>query len=113
MGKADCLRDDPEMKEERSKSQVKLLREELKLQKEVNDEAQQRAELAYLEAKKISSQYQKEAEKCNMVCYRKPPMHLVLAKSIEVKFEEFQDALSQYGPLRQQSKWLCPKSLAG
>lgn len=55
------------MKEERAKSQVKLLKEELKLQKEVNDEAQQRAELAYLEAKKIASQYQKEAEKCNMV----------------------------------------------
>lgn len=63
----DCLRNDPEMQEERRKSQVELLKEELKLQKEVNGDAQQRAELAYLDAKKIASQYQKEAEKCNLV----------------------------------------------
>jgi hypothetical protein len=63
----DCLRNDPEMQEERGKSQVELLKEELKLQKEVNGDAQQRAELAYLDAKKIASQYQKAAEKCNLV----------------------------------------------
>lgn len=63
----DCIKDDPQMQKELDKSQIQLLKEELKLQEEVNKEAQQRAELAYLDAKKISSQYQKEAEKCNTV----------------------------------------------
>ncbi|CAK9870017.1 unnamed protein product [Sphagnum jensenii] len=62
---SDCIKDDPQMQKELDKSQIQLLKEELKLQEEVNKEAQQRAELAYLDAKKISSQYQKEAEKCN------------------------------------------------
>ncbi|CAM6042105.1 unnamed protein product [Sphagnum compactum] len=62
---SDCIKDDPQMQKELEKSQIQLLKEELKLQEEVNKEAQQRAELAYLDAKKISSQYQKEAEKCN------------------------------------------------
>lgn len=43
-----------------------MLTEELKLQAAVADETQQRADSTLLEAKKLSSQYQKEAEKCNL-----------------------------------------------
>lgn len=62
---ADCVKADPRMKEELDKYTVDLLSEELKLQSAVADESQQRADAALLEAKKLSSQYQKEAEKCN------------------------------------------------
>lgn len=48
------------------KNSVELLTEELKLQGVAADEIQQRADSALLEAKKVSSQYQKEAEKCNI-----------------------------------------------
>ena len=53
------------MKEELEKYSTDLLSEELKLQATVADESQQRADASLLEVKKLSSQYQKEAEKCN------------------------------------------------
>lgn len=62
---ADCARDDPDMQDEIGKSRYQLLQEELKLQEIVAEEAQQRSEAAFLEAKKVASQYQKEFEKCN------------------------------------------------
>ncbi|MCO5548174.1 hypothetical protein L7F22_001632 [Adiantum nelumboides] len=42
-----------------------LLVEELKLQEVTAEESQRRADAALLEAKKVASQYQKEAEKCS------------------------------------------------
>eukprot|EP00250_Pteridium_aquilinum_P005974 c15980_g1_i1 orf=188-721(+) len=62
---ADCAKADPSMREELNKYTADLLSEELKLQAAVAEDAQQRADGALLEAKKLSSQYQKEAEKCN------------------------------------------------
>ncbi|MCO5594501.1 hypothetical protein L7F22_048532 [Adiantum nelumboides] len=44
---------------------VDLLVEELKLQEVTTEESQRRADAALLEAKKVASQYQKEAEKCS------------------------------------------------
>lgn len=62
----DCTKIDPKMREELDKSYLDLLIEELKLQAVVANETQQKADSALLEAKKLSSQYQKEAEKCNI-----------------------------------------------
>lgn len=62
---SECAKADPSMRGELDKYTVDLLSEELKLQSAVADESQQRADAALLEAKKLSSQYQKEAEKCN------------------------------------------------
>lgn len=63
---ADCTVTDPRMREELDKNSVELLIEELKLQAIVAEEAQQRADSSLLDSKKLSSQYQKEAEKCNI-----------------------------------------------
>lgn len=63
---ADCLNDEPDMQEEVDKKMLHLLSEELKLQQTVSSEKQQHAELAFLDARRIASLYQKEAEKCNM-----------------------------------------------
>ncbi|KAL2341316.1 hypothetical protein Fmac_009256 [Flemingia macrophylla] len=61
----DCMRQDPEVSEEVGKSFIDLLAEEVK-QKEVEAEEKQRiADTKLLEAKKMASQYQKEADKCN------------------------------------------------
>lgn len=42
-----------------------LLSEELKLREKESTDAQHRADVTLLEAKKLASQYQKEADKCN------------------------------------------------
>ncbi|KAJ7296712.1 hypothetical protein O6H91_Y104600 [Diphasiastrum complanatum] len=42
------------------------IHEELKLQEATNEERQLSSDNAYLEVKKLTSQYQKEAEKCNV-----------------------------------------------
>eukprot|EP00249_Psilotum_nudum_P003353 c16750_g2_i1 orf=228-842(-) len=63
--KPDCDRVDPVMREELHKNSLDLLAEELKLQERVAQESQQRADITLLEVKKLVSQYQKEAEKCN------------------------------------------------
>ncbi|KAH8938834.1 hypothetical protein BDL97_15G003100 [Sphagnum fallax] len=63
---SDCLNDEPDKQEEVDKEMLHLLSEELKLQQTVSSEKQQHAELAFLDARRIASLYQKEAEKCNM-----------------------------------------------
>ncbi|XP_041003091.1 uncharacterized protein LOC121248633 isoform X2 [Juglans microcarpa x Juglans regia] len=62
---ADCVKHDPEVSEDTEKNFAELLTEELKLQEAEALENQQRADMALLEAKKITSQYQKEADKCS------------------------------------------------
>jgi len=62
---ADCAKHDPEVSEDTEKNFAELLSEELKLREGEALESQQRADMALLEAKKLTSQYQKEADKCN------------------------------------------------
>lgn len=62
---ADCAKHDPEVSEDTEKNFAELLTEELKLREAEALENQQRADMALLEAKKLTSQYQKEADKCN------------------------------------------------
>lgn len=61
----DCGSDDPELKQEMEKQFVDLLTEELKLQEAVADEHSRHMNVTLAEAKRVASQYQKEAEKCN------------------------------------------------
>lgn len=62
---ADCGKHDPEVTEDAEKNFAELLKEELQLREAEALENQRRADLALLEAKKMTSQYQKEADKCN------------------------------------------------
>lgn len=62
---SDCAKHDPDVSEEMEKNFTDLLSEELKLREAEAAEKQQRADLALLEAKKVASQFQKEADKCN------------------------------------------------
>lgn len=64
-GSSDCEKGDPVLKEDLDKNFAELLTEELKLQEKVAQESQLHADSALLDAKKLASQYQKEAEKCN------------------------------------------------
>ncbi|KAJ3670047.1 hypothetical protein LUZ60_010371 [Juncus effusus] len=61
----DCAKRDPEVSEEMDKNFTDLLTEELKLREEESNEAHKKADVALLEAKKLASQYQKEADKCS------------------------------------------------
>ncbi|KAF5948470.1 hypothetical protein HYC85_014427 [Camellia sinensis] len=61
----DCAKHDPEGNEDTENNFSELLSEELKLRETEALESQRRADMALLEAKKIASQYQKEADKCN------------------------------------------------
>lgn len=61
----DCSKHDPGVSEDTEKNFAELLAEELKLREAEAAENQKRADMALLEAKKITSQYQKEADKCN------------------------------------------------
>ncbi|OVA03416.1 Protein of unknown function DUF1068 [Macleaya cordata] len=61
----DCVKHDPEVSEDMQKNFTELLSKELKLQEAEALEKQQRSDMALLEAKKIASQFQKEADKCN------------------------------------------------
>ncbi|XP_009402146.2 uncharacterized protein LOC103986009 [Musa acuminata AAA Group] len=61
----DCAKRDPEVSEEMDKNFTDLLAEELKLREKESTDAQHRADVTLLEAKKLASQYQKEADKCN------------------------------------------------
>ncbi|KAL2938109.1 Tuftelin [Bienertia sinuspersici] len=61
----DCSKHDPGVSEDTEKNFAELLAEELKLRETEAAENQKRADMALLEAKKITSQYQKEADKCN------------------------------------------------
>lgn len=60
----DCAKRDPEVSEDTEKNFADLLAEELKLREAEALEHQRRADMALLEAKKVTSQYQKEADKC-------------------------------------------------
>ncbi|XP_022136333.1 uncharacterized protein LOC111008045 [Momordica charantia] len=61
----DCVKRDPEVSQDTEKNFADLLLEELKLKEAEALENQRRADMALLEAKKMTSQYQKEADKCN------------------------------------------------
>ncbi|XP_022952353.1 uncharacterized protein LOC111455059 isoform X3 [Cucurbita moschata] len=61
----DCIKHDPEVSQDTEKNFADLLLEELKLKETEALENQRRADMALLEAKKMTSQYQKEADKCN------------------------------------------------
>ncbi|XP_021745991.1 uncharacterized protein LOC110711857 [Chenopodium quinoa] len=61
----DCSKHDPGVSEDTEKNFAELLAEELKLREAEAAENQKRADMALLEAKKVTSQYQKEADKCN------------------------------------------------
>lgn len=54
------------MKEEMEKDIIALMSEELSLQQTVANETLQRADAALMGARKASSLFQKEAEKCNV-----------------------------------------------
>ncbi|XP_077227978.1 uncharacterized protein LOC143860990 [Tasmannia lanceolata] len=62
---ADCGKHDEQENEEMESNFTDLLSEELKLREAEALENQRRADMALLEAKKMASQYQKEADKCN------------------------------------------------
>ena len=53
------------MTEDAEKNFAELLKEELQLRETEALENQRRADIVLLEAKKMTSQYQKEADKCN------------------------------------------------
>jgi len=59
------MKHDPEVSREMEQSLTNILKDELRLSEEEAQEKQQRADLALLEAKSMTSQYQKEAEKCD------------------------------------------------
>lgn len=61
----DCAKHDPEVSEDTEKNFAELLAEELKIREAEALENQRRADMALLEAKKVTSQYLKEADKCN------------------------------------------------
>ncbi|XVE97500.1 hypothetical protein REPUB_Repub03eG0024900 [Reevesia pubescens] len=60
----DCGSNDPDLKQEMEKQFVDLLTEELKLQEAVAKEHARHMNITFGEAKRVASQYQKEAEKC-------------------------------------------------
>ena len=59
------MKHDPEVSREMEQSSTNMLKDELRLSEKEAQKKQQRADLALLEAKRMTSQYQKEAEKCN------------------------------------------------
>ncbi|KAK4366712.1 hypothetical protein RND71_014592 [Anisodus tanguticus] len=61
----DCAKRDPDVGEDTEKNFADLLSEELKLRETEASENQRKADMALLEAKKLTSQYMKEADKCN------------------------------------------------
>lgn len=62
---ADCGSNDPDLKQEMEKQLTDLLSEELKLQEAVAKEHTRHMNVTFAEAKRVASQYQREAEKCN------------------------------------------------
>ncbi|KAL9151160.1 hypothetical protein ABFS82_11G035500 [Erythranthe guttata] len=61
----ECGKDDPDLKEEMEKQFVDLLSEEIRLQGTVGKEHSQHMNINLREAKRVATQYQREAEKCN------------------------------------------------
>ncbi|KAJ8452858.1 hypothetical protein Cgig2_014621 [Carnegiea gigantea] len=62
----DCGRGDPELQEEMQKQYAELLIEELKLQEIVASEQMRHMNATYRVARRVASQYQREAEKCTV-----------------------------------------------
>ncbi|CAN8247683.1 unnamed protein product [Cochlearia groenlandica] len=62
---ADCAKRDPEVNEDTEKNYAELLTEELKQREAESMEKHKRVDMSLLEAKKITSSYLKEADKCN------------------------------------------------
>lgn len=62
---ADCAKDNPEMNQEMTKDIITLLTEEISLHKSVSEDNLAHTKELVMDARKISLQYQKEAEKCN------------------------------------------------
>ncbi|GAB4826547.1 hypothetical protein Ancab_033441 [Ancistrocladus abbreviatus] len=62
---ADCMKQEEETGEDEQKNLADLLADELRLREAEALESQRRSDMALLEAKKLTSQYQKEADKCN------------------------------------------------
>ncbi|WOL08648.1 hypothetical protein Cni_G17401 [Canna indica] len=60
----DCGKNDPELSKEMEKQFVDLLTEELKLQEAVAEEHAHHMNATLVDAKRLASQYQKEADKC-------------------------------------------------
>ncbi|KAK3200355.1 hypothetical protein Dsin_023770 [Dipteronia sinensis] len=61
----DCGKNDPDLNEEMEKDIVSLLSEEITLQKMVANDSLEHTNELIMSARKSSSQYQREAEKCN------------------------------------------------
>ncbi|KAF4346820.1 hypothetical protein G4B88_016975 [Cannabis sativa] len=61
----DCGKDDPELNEELRKDIITLTLEELELHKSVANETLEHTKVLVSDARRASSHYQKEAEKCN------------------------------------------------
>ncbi|VFQ98800.1 unnamed protein product [Cuscuta campestris] len=61
---ADCGKDNPEMNEEMKKDMISLLTEEIKLLKNVTSDSLEHTNALITGAKRASSHYQREAEKC-------------------------------------------------
>nr|GMD06955.1 uncharacterized protein LOC109165329 [Ipomoea batatas] len=61
----DCMEHDPELRDGSERNVTTVLVEELELRETEVHEIQQKADQALLEAKKLTSQYQKEADKCS------------------------------------------------
>ncbi|KAK2976818.1 hypothetical protein RJ640_002217 [Escallonia rubra] len=61
---ADCGKDDPDVNEEMKKDFITLLSEEISLQRNVTNDNLEHTKALIMDAKKTSSHYQKEAEKC-------------------------------------------------
>ncbi|KAF7806504.1 DUF1068 domain-containing protein [Senna tora] len=61
---SDCGSNDPDLKQEMEKQFVDLLTEELKLQEAVSGEHSRHMNITLAEAKRVASQYQREADKC-------------------------------------------------
>ncbi|KAI4298730.1 hypothetical protein L6164_032253 [Bauhinia variegata] len=59
------MNSDPGVSQEMEKGFTDMLKEEVRLKEAEALEKQRRADVALLEAKKLASQYQKEADKCN------------------------------------------------
>ncbi|KAL9322596.1 hypothetical protein ACSQ67_010649 [Phaseolus vulgaris] len=62
---ADCAKHDPKVDGDTENNVAELLSEELNLRETEGLKNQRRDDMALLESKKIASQYQKEADKCN------------------------------------------------
>ncbi|KMT01068.1 hypothetical protein BVRB_9g223230 [Beta vulgaris subsp. vulgaris] len=62
----DCGKSDPDLQNEMEKQYAELLMEELKLQEVVAQEHIRHMNATYREARRVASQYQREAEKCTI-----------------------------------------------